>query len=82
MVQPFQNHTRMPCLGVHCFSFACQPESAEYTGSYTFKRGTLNLTVSDRIVEGTLTGKVSVFTLNMTRMRISADGKCSLVGNN
>jgi hypothetical protein len=72
-VQPYQAHTRNPDEGINVYSFSLRPEESQPSGSCNFSRidnASLQLVLSNAVVEGTRTAKVRVYATNYNVLRI------------
>jgi hypothetical protein len=67
-VQPYQHHTRTPCVGINVYSFALNPEDHQPSGTCNFSRidnASLQLTMQD-----TTSRKLRVYAVNYNVLRI------------
>ena len=71
VVQPYQHHTRVPAVGVYCYSFALNPEQHQPSGSVNMSRID-NATFNFVLASGAAAGKVRVYARNNNVLRIMA----------
>ncbi len=68
LLQPYQHHTRIPAVGIYCYSFGLKPEEHQPTGTANMSRidnATLNLTMVDSSA-----AKVRIYAVNYNVLRI------------
>jgi len=71
VVQPYQHHTRVPAVGVYCYSFALNPEQHQPSGSVNMSRID-NATFNFVLASNTTAGKVRIYARNNNVLRIMA----------
>ena len=83
LVQPFQHHTRVPISsGIHCYSFALQPEDHQPSGTCNFSRidnavlklnnnsGWVSGMEKEGVIGNTFTPKLYIYAVNYNVLRI------------
>lgn len=71
LVQPYQNHTRVPDTGIYVYSFAINPEQHQPSGTVNMSRID-NATLSFNLAPGIGSVKIRVYAINYNVLRIMA----------
>ena len=69
--QPYQHHTRVPAIGIYCYSFALNPEQHQPSGTVNMSRID-NATLLLNLSTSTDPVKLRVYAVNYNVLRIMA----------